>query len=62
MRIETKPIQNEIKQTKKLIIIKLCLHNSYQDQGKHLEQLEQKKTDSTCIAEVEEIISEVLVV
>ena len=31
----------------------------YQDQGKHLEQ---KKTDSTCIAEVEEIISEALVV
>ena len=28
MRLETKPIQNEIKQTKKLIIIKLCLHNS----------------------------------
>ena len=31
MRLETKQIQNEIKQTKKRIIIKLYLHNSNYD-------------------------------
>ena len=32
MRLETKPILNKIKQTKKLIIIKLCLYNPNQSQ------------------------------
>ena len=35
------------------------LEGEYQDQGKHLEQ---KKQDSTHIAEVQEVISEALVV
>ena len=37
------------------------LEGEYQDQGKHLD-LEQKKPGSTCIAEVQEVISEALVV
>ena len=35
------------------------LEGEYQDQGKHLEQ---KKPGSTCVAEVQEVISEALVV
>ena len=34
----------------------------YQDQGSLCEQLEQRKQDSTCVAEVQEAISEALVV
>ena len=38
------------------------LEGEYQDQGKQLEQLEQKQQDSTCVAKVQEAISEALVV
>ena len=38
------------------------LEGEYQDQGSLCEQLEQRKQDSTCVAEVQEAISEALVV
>ena len=39
-----------------------AIHTIYQDQGSLCKQSEQKKQDSTCVAEVQEVISEALVV